>query len=773
MSVFDRAPVGQMKPLASAVALAVSASILAPLSQAEDAVSLGKVVVEGTGVVNPYAEEGAPLKAKKTSDSRRTRDIADTPATIQVFTKEYIADSGKTELKDLLAAQPGITLGTGEGGNSFGDRYIIRGYEARNDVFNDGIREPGLLTRETFAIEQIELTKGPSGTFAGRGSTGGAVNSVTKKANQDEEFTIVELGVGTDGYRRGTADINQWIGDDSAIRVNLLKHEAEIPDQGPGGEDRKGAAIAFAHQVNDDLKFDLDYYHFRANDKPVISGTNEGDVIFEYPYSYDGTWTHADTGKTIDYSSNNTDRDGNSLGSFNEMRAADFEKTDIDTVTLTVDYNLNDTTRIENKLRHGESDHQVVVSFAKGNGVQTKQARQTNDYLGNQTNVIMERGDHTLVAGVELSDEQYELFRNPLEATVNNTIDIKTQAVYLMDTFKVNEQTEVFAGARYDRFDYQISDADGIVGEQDRGAWNYHLGGTYALTPQTKVYAAAGTSTNFSGEIVDAGTSSGYGGYAGDIEPEKTTNLELGVKSNLMDEKLLATAALFQITKDNVAETWGGDDYDSSTLLTTGENRVQGLEFDLAGNLTDKWSVHAGVSLSTSKILDSIKNGSNSYQKTCDWEEQQGGPNAGSWAYGRGCDRLGLADGVQGVDSSAVATVTPDSIIGKPKSNFADNSASVMLTYAATNALKVGGTWTVSDGMTRGQPDEAGDSETLTAGYGFLDLHGSYEIAPNMTLTANVNNVFDKDYVTAIYRGAGIIYMGDGRSAKVSLKYKF
>jgi len=740
-------------PLASAVAVAVTAAVFAPAAVAAEAEKLDTVVVEGTGVVNPYSEEGAPLKAKKTSDSRRTRGIADTPATIQVFTKEYIADSGKTELKDLLAAQPGITLGTGEGGNSFGDRYIIRGYEARNDVFNDGIREPGLLTRETFAIEQIELTKGPSGTFAGRGSTGGAVNSVTKKANQDEEFTIVELGIGTDGYRRGTADINQWIGDDSAIRVNLLKHEAEIPDQGPGGEDRKGAAIAFAHQINDDLKFDLDYYHFRANDKPVISGTNEGDVIFEYPYSYDGTWTHADTGKTIDYSA------------LNALRADDFEKTDIDTTTLTVDYNLNDTTRIENKLRYGVSDHQVVVSFAKGSGVQTKQARQTNDYLGNQTNVIMERGDHTLVAGVELSDEQYELFRNPLEATVNNTIDIKSQAVYLMDAFKVNEKTELFAGARYDRFDYQISDADGVVGNQDRGAWNYHLGGTYALTPQTKVYAAAGTSTNFSGEIVDAGTSAGYGGFAGDIEPEKTTNLELGVKSNLMDEKLLATAALFQITKDNVAETWGGSDYDSSTLLTTGENRVQGLEFGLAGNLTDKWSAHAGVSLSTSKILDSIKNGVNSYDRDGCWDGTQ-------YLSGRGSPRNATDCGTEG-GTWQTYEYTPDSIIGKPKSNFADNSASVMLTYAATNALKVGGTWTVSDGMTRGQPDEAGDSETLTAGYGFLDLHGSYELAPNMTLTANVNNVFDKDYVTAIYRGAGIIYMGDGRSAKVNLKYKF
>ncbi|HEC72982.1 MAG TPA: TonB-dependent siderophore receptor, partial [Methylophaga aminisulfidivorans] len=124
-------------------------------------VNLDTVVIEDNKAApeaNPYAEPDAPYKAKKLSDSKRTRDIAETPQTMTVLTKEALLDSGKTELKDILSAQPGITLGTGEGGNSFGDRYIIRGYEARNDVFADGLRDPGLITRETFAIEQIEIT---------------------------------------------------------------------------------------------------------------------------------------------------------------------------------------------------------------------------------------------------------------------------------------------------------------------------------------------------------------------------------------------------------------------------------------------------------------------------------------------------------------------------------------------------------------------------------------------------------------------------------------
>ena len=65
---------------------------------------------------NPNAEVGAPYKAKTSADQRYTRPLAETPQTIQVVTGEAIRDSGQTDLKSILATQPGITLGTGENG---------------------------------------------------------------------------------------------------------------------------------------------------------------------------------------------------------------------------------------------------------------------------------------------------------------------------------------------------------------------------------------------------------------------------------------------------------------------------------------------------------------------------------------------------------------------------------------------------------------------------------------------------------------------------------
>jgi catecholate siderophore receptor len=254
--------------LAGSLTLAISTAMIGSVHAEE--VSLDTLVIEDGRIAadaNPYAEPNAPYKAKRSADSRHVRDIADTPQTMTVITKSVIEESGKTELKDILSAQPGITLGTGEGGNSFGDRYIIRGYEARNDIYTDGLRDPGLITRETFALEQIEIAKGPSSTFAGRGSTGGAVNSVTKKASLADDFSSLQAGLGTDSYQRYSLDTNKVVSDDLALRFNALYTDADIPNRAPASEQRQGALISGVFQATDDLEISADYYYFRGADK--------------------------------------------------------------------------------------------------------------------------------------------------------------------------------------------------------------------------------------------------------------------------------------------------------------------------------------------------------------------------------------------------------------------------------------------------------------------------------------------------------------------------
>ncbi len=83
----------------------------------------------------------------------------------------------------------------------------IRGFSATNDIFVDGVRDVGPYSRDAFNLEQVEVIKGPSSAFGGRGSTGGAINLVTKSAGL-ESIRQGTVGIGNAGYQRTTVDLN-------------------------------------------------------------------------------------------------------------------------------------------------------------------------------------------------------------------------------------------------------------------------------------------------------------------------------------------------------------------------------------------------------------------------------------------------------------------------------------------------------------------------------------------------------------------------------------
>lgn len=157
---------------------------------------------------NPYADPMAPYKADRVQASGKFPEpLLNTPKTITVLTREVLQDKNITSLREVGRSTAGVTLGSGEGGNAFGDRFFIRGFDARNDVFIDGIRDPAVSIRENFFTEQIEILRGPASSYAGRGTAGGAINIVTKQAT-DANFYNAETSFGTDHTKRVTFDVN-------------------------------------------------------------------------------------------------------------------------------------------------------------------------------------------------------------------------------------------------------------------------------------------------------------------------------------------------------------------------------------------------------------------------------------------------------------------------------------------------------------------------------------------------------------------------------------
>ena len=718
-------------------------------------------------LIEVYGQQLAPYKALRSGDERRGAALADLPQTLTILTQTQIEDSGKTNLKDILASQSGITLGTGENGNAFGDRYIIRGHEARSDVFVDGVRDPGMTTRESFANEQIEITKGPSATFAGRGSSGGAVNSITKQANTDKNFSIIKAGGGTDEYHRVTLDTNFVINDRLALRANILNAQEDAPNRESIEQERIGGLLSAVFQASENLKFAADYYHLEANDVPDLG-------------SYFDQATRSPVSDIPVYAQEN-----------------DFLDTNVDSFTLRANYNVSDTLRLQNSTRVGKTNNEYITTGIRGTTraetdpqapgavtatLSTHQGWQEVDYIVNQTNLFwdIKKGDveHKLVLGLEYSDETVV---NGVFNTLNNSetnclvsgrggvsggycaIDasgdyvsnldnllgrsfergdqdadqtVRTLSAYIMDSITLNENWSGFLGVRLDSFDYSntvVRRGETTAYDYSDSLWNGHVGLVRNLSETSNVYLTYSTATNINGGESDVGSSCGYGGLCGTSEqvslsdPERVTNLELGTKWELFDQRLLATAALFSITKDEVMESVG-DDYSTLGTLNTGKNRVQGVEFSLTGAITEKLSTQFNATFMDSEVLEAFNQ-----------------------------ENIGLA-----------------------LSNFADNQAYVQLRYDATSTFSFGGSITHKSEMYGGQPDTAAgfndeidDYSIVVPSYEVVDLFINYYPSEKLNLKLNLSNVTDEEYFTAAYRSGSFMYLGDAPSARVSMTYNF
>lgn len=763
---------------ASVTAIGLSMALLSgvafaqtpPASDPQDSdIALETLRVEDSTIdTNPYAQPGAPYNARVSGDARHVAPLAETPQTITVITQAAIQDSGLTDLRDIVSAQPGVTVGTGENGNAFGDRYIIRGQEARSDVFIDGLRDAGITTRESFAVDQIEISKGPNSTFAGRGTAGGAINSITKQASADYNFNRIQAGMGTDGYRRVTLDSNIPLGETFAVRANLLHAFEEVPDRGPADRERNGAAVSAAWDVTPRFNLTGDYYYLKAEDTPDLGSYMVGTVPARAPVSNPPVYAQTN----------------------------DFLNTESNIATLRMSYEFSPSFRITNAVRYNTTDNDYVVTGGRqatrgandaAPGVNTvtlstHQGWQEVEYFVDNLNVYLDVGSgavkHQFVLGAEYSDLSvlngvYSVTNNANNCITNTGVtnnafcilgptgapianansayhasiargvsdsdyNIKTLSLYVMDTVKIGEHWSVFGGLRWDDYDY--SNVTGTTTKTlysfSDSFWSGHAGIVYSLNDDVNFYASYSTASEINGGESDV-TSCSYGGICASTpaqfqfsEPELAENFEVGAKIVLFNDQLLFTAALFRTDKSKVMETEAtGAGYTNFGTLNTGGSRVSGLELGLSGNITDRLSAQAGVAVMRSEVT-----------------------------------------------KSAVAAR-----VGLDLANFADNSAFVQLRYEILpDKLAVGGVVTYSSEMYAGQPDGAADyNGTLgyynntVPDYTTLDLFATYDLTERASLRLNVGNVTDEDYYLTGYRSGAFTYIGDRRNAQLTLSLAF
>ena len=738
----DTGPVSSRRRHSVAAAMLSACSLASVAAYADDGSAAGGNAPandDETEVLIVEGEREGGYRVDRSASSKFTEPLLDTPRTINAISKEVIEDSGSTTVKDVFRLQPGITIGTGEGGNAFGDRIFIRGYDARNDIYVDGLRDPGVVSRETFAVEQIEVLRGPGSTIGGRGTTGGAVRIVTKTPGK-EDFFEPQLTLGTGESKRLVLDTNRTVDDRVAVRFNLLAHDtAEVAGRDEVHDRRFGGAVAASIKPTDNLSLTFDYYRLATDGVPD----------WGHPYDAAGNRPYE------------VDRDN-----FYGLVERDYHETTADIRTGRVLYTLSDSLRMEAQVRRGVTTNAYVVS-APGFSTRScpgldpasqvcasaKTRDQKNGFTGGQMNVIkdLEVGpfDITLVGGFERSREEIENLRPSVSprsvvrslhapdphtswtgaitpGTRLNRTEVDTGAAYLLGAFRLDVRWRFSAGLRRDTFDVAAAtgpsdySSEPATTRHDSDFTNWNVGVVFKPEQHGSLYASVSTSSNPPGEQVDGGTSASYGGLPAGFQnfaPERNANYEVGVKWNLFDERFNVAGAVFQTSKEDQLGAAGRGS--SARYANDGASRARGFSLSLVGSVSE---------------------------------------------------RLDLFGGFARLDTEIIShSLNPDAV-GKALANVPEFSASLQSRYQITPSLAAGATLYYQSELYGGTLEAR---DTRIPGYLRVDFMGEYRWSERMELRLNVVNVADKTYYDTLYRSSvPFVYVAPGRLTQFTLSVK-
>ncbi|WP_105103536.1 TonB-dependent receptor [Microbulbifer pacificus] len=670
------------------------------------------------------------LEEQKPSSVKFARPLLDTAQTINVISEDVMQQRAATTLRDVLRNVSGISMQAGEGGAPPGDQFSIRGYSARTDIFVDNVRDFGGYTRDPFNLEQVEVVKGPSSDYSGRGSTGGSVNLVSKTANLSDT-TRSNILAGTDSYGRATLDVNRTLDgiENAAARINIMTHEQDLAGRDGVSNSRWGVAPSLAFGIDTDTEVNLSLFHLSQDNTP----------------DYGIPWVPADNEPLADYADAAPPVD---FENWYGLKSRDYEKVDTTIGTAQVTQRLGENASLNNTTRWGVTGRDNMVTAPRFVSNDSTDIRRSDEKYRDQENTIFSNmtdysltinpgsnWEHRIIAGAEVSlesEKRYtreltgedspatDLFNpNPNDPYLENYVNTGTYslgesttlAAYLSDSVQINEYWQINGGLRYDHFELEYTPDGEPLLERTDTMLSYRAGLVFKPVSAGSIYFGYGTSFNPTAEGMSISTSSRTPGIA-DLEPEENRSFELGTKWELAGGRALLSAALFRTDKVN-ARTQDPDD-PNDVLVLDGEQRVQGLELGASGAITDNLSVNAGYVYLDSEVLDSK-----------DADE-----------------------------------------VGKELSNSPEHTFNLWANYQFGEQFQFGlGAQYVDDrynstANTRVAPE-----------YWIFEASGVYAFSNNISAQLNLQNLTDEEYIDFV--GGGHFIPGLGRTALLSLNFNY
>ena len=558
--------------------------------------------------------DGQYLSINQSNSVKTPTPILDVPQSLSIFTAQDITDRGITSIGDIIDYSPGVNTSQGEGHR---DSVVFRGVRSTADFFIDGNRDDVQYYRALYNVEQVEILRGPNALLFGRGGTGGILNRVSKKAQLDQSFTDYKLSADSFGSLGGQVDTNFITSNDSAIRVNAMLEQLDNHRDFYDGT-RIGFNPTARIELSDSTLLDLSYEyinHDRFIDRGIPTGDNGRpvealkDIVFGDPENnYHEVDAHVFKALLSHQFADNVK--GNfSLyyGDFDKVYANFYasgydqaaNEVELDGyIDNTVRDSVNMSANIVSEFRAGGVGHTLIVG---GEYIQTNsdQNRYNPVFSSNQDD--RERFDVSRpltfsgLTGINANGMNVSTGFTDLNDDTRVNLDVLS--LYIQDEIELSEQFDLVIGARFDRFDIDVFNADpSVLEERQRTDQELSPRGGLVYKPMENISIYASYSESFLPRSGEQYTD--INGSDDKLDPDTFSNRELGIKWDFA-QGLSLTAAVFENQQSSPQVA----DNDPATLDVV-DSEISGFEFQLAGSLTEEWSISANFSSLDGEIVD-------------------------------------------------------------------------------------------------------------------------------------------------------------------------
>ncbi len=651
-----------------------------------------------TGPVEGYR---ATRSASATKTDTALRDI---PQSISVIPATVLKDLGSTNVERALEFAGGVSKQNNFGGLTLYE-YSVRGFttsEFYQDGFSANRGYPS--TPDAANIERIEVLKGPAASLYGRGDPGGTVNIVTKKP-QPDAFTTLQTSAGSWDRYRTALDVNTPLDAEGQVlsRVNLAVEDNHSFRDHVQSK-RVFVAPSFSWQLNPDTSLLVESEFVRHSstfdrgivDAPGMSRStflgepNDGDIDNHNNRLQATLEHHLNDAWKLRLASHY--KQGSLWGDASENRA------------------LNaDGHTINRRYRERSMGWHDSITQLELRGLFDIGSWQHELLIGTEYEDYRKQERVTAIAGSPYAIDLFNpVYGQPKPNGTRSGTDFfeqtKSHALNLQDQIIFTDRLRGMVGARFEHFEQSTDDftRNHAKSRQTHDALTQRAGLLYQLTPEVGVFANASTSFK---------PNSGLDADGKSFKPEEGVGYEVGIKSELFDDRLSATLAAFHIEKENVLAL----DPATNTNRAMGKARSQGFDLQLSGQVTDAVRVIGALAYIDAEVTKGDK------------------------AIPAGSRILGVAK----------------------------RSGSLLGVYEFQDGVLRGSDLGAAFTYVGDRSGEAGTRFELPA-YHTVDLLAHYKATENVTVGLNLNNLFDEKYYERSYSNYWV-NPGEPRNLTLSL----